>query len=78
MFKSVVKESCFKLSNNNKTSLQRLSGNCRTSLTTNLVFSASFPFKVKPKKLFGQDCLKMGKKISAVFCCKYLRLKISK
>ena len=49
-----------------------------TSLTTILILSASFPFKVNPKKLLGQDCLKMGKKVFTVFSCKKLRLKILK
>ena len=39
----------------NKTSLQRPSGHCCTSLTTNLVLKASFSFRVKPKNKSSWD-----------------------
>ena len=51
----------------NETSLHRTSGHCRTSLTTNIVLKTSFPFRVKLKKLLGEDCLKMENKIFTVF-----------
>ena len=68
VFNSVAKESSFK---HQKRDLI-------TSLTTNLVLKTSFPFRVKLKKLLGEDCLKVENKIFTVFRCKKLRWKISK
>ena len=78
MFNSVVKEICFEQQQDVITTSVVWILLLGTSLTTILILSASFPFKVNPKKLLGQDCLKMGKKVFTVFWCKKLRLKISK
>ena len=69
MFNSVVKEICFEQQQDVITmSVWILS--LGTSLTTILILSALFQFKVNPKKLLGQGCLKMRKKIFTVFWCK--------
>ena len=77
MFSSVVKEICFEQQQDVITMSVwiLLLG---TSLTTIFILSESFKFKVNPKKLLGQVCLKMGKKSFTVFWCKNLRLKILK
>ena len=77
MFNSVVKEICFE-QQQGVIIMSVCILSLGTSLTTIFILSASFPFKVNPKKLLGQDCLKMGKKVFTVFWCKKLRLKISK
>ena len=50
----------------------------RYYLTTNLIPSAYFCFKVNSKNIQGQGCLTTGKKSFVVFCCKNLKWKRSK
>ena len=54
MFNSVVKEICFEQQQDVITTSVVWILLLGTSLTTILILSASFPFKVNPKKLLGK------------------------
>ena len=48
------------------------------SLTTNLILSAYFHFKLSPKRSRDKGCLTAGKKSFTMFCCRKLQRKRSK
>ena len=69
MFNSVVKESSFKQQQDRRHYNVCLEIAAPPSQPTSSLVHL-FPPKVKPKNFLGQDCLKMGKKISLCFGAK--------